>query len=142
MHIEDNDEFFVVNTEDIQEIEFDAIKFIDLIRLAKNTWVDGYTFDVDPLVIKDAVPMAPAKIVMRSMLSPEKNKPAVYRIWCAITVASVDYAVPIPVHVYVKDYEEHVFRWTVMEPANMLDLNRYIANVEEGEESMWSDLLD
>lgn len=140
--MENEEDFFFVDTEDVEEIEFEVVRFIDLIRMVKRTWQDGYILDIDPMIIKKAVPHAPAKIVSKSIAPIQKGKPSVYRLWCAVTVEGSDYDVNIPVTVYVEDYNEYAFKWKIFEPANMVNLDKYIEIVESIEEQGWLELLD
>ena len=140
--MENDNNFYETDLEDIQEIEFNSVRFIDAMRMAKNTWDDNHDFDIDPRVMEDAVPMAPVKIISRSLRTTKKGERPLYLIWAAVKVTSVDYYIPVRFFAYVDEFEEAVFIWTVAEPRNKISIEAYVSNSENVEDKMWSDLLD
>lgn len=140
--MENNNSFYETDLEDVEDVEFTSITFIDAMRLAKDTWDNNYAFDVDPKIMEDAEPMAPAKIVSRSLQATKKNEPRVYLIWAAVKMRSVDYYVPIRFYAFADDFDKVCFKWTVAEPRNKISINAYVSNIENSEEELWSDLLD
>ena len=140
--MEDDKSFYETDLEDTQDLEFTSVKFIDAMRMAKSTWDDNHDFDIDPRIIQDAVPMAPIKIISRSLRSTKKGDRPLYLIWAAVKVESTDYYIPVRFFAYVNEFEEAVFKWTVSEPRNRISIDAYIKSVECAEDNMWSDLLD
>jgi hypothetical protein len=134
--------FYAVDNNDVDEFSFNAIRFIDLMRAAENSWTGGHPFDVDPRIIADAIPDAPVKIVGRSWAPPSTDGRKIFSLWCEVPVNSVAYPVPIRVLVYHDDYDQFVFDWVDELPTNNINLKIYISNVEKMEEETWKGLLD
>lgn len=140
--MEDDYGFYETDFEDVEEMEFTSVRFIDAMRLAKNTWDDGHHFDVHPGIMEDAVPMAPVKILSRSLRASKKGERKVYIIWAAVKMRNTAYDVPVRLFVYADEFDELAFKWRVSEPRSKININAYIESIENDEEQNWTDLLE
>jgi hypothetical protein len=136
--IMDMTKYYSYNEEDCIEIEYEAVTFIDFLKMAKNSWDIGAPFDVDMKIIKDSDRDTPVKILQRKTV--EINGDDMYEVWGGVATSN-PYLVPIRIYATLAEYHDSVFPWKVEVPAQNVNVDDLISALENEEDSKWEDLL-
>ena len=132
-------EYIFIDQEDIVDIDFESISFIDFLKMANNTWKDGAPFDIDMGIINDAMKSVPVKVLQRRSLKVEDQE--MYEVWAGVKINGSEYLVPVRFHAHISEYNQKVFTWKVSSPSQTVDLGSVITALEEHESAQWDDLL-
>lgn len=135
----DLSDYFLIDEEDMVDVDFEAVAFIDFLKMTSNTWKDGANFDIDMFVIDDAIKSVPVRVLQRKHVTI--NDIDMYEIWALVKVESVNYSVPVRFHSHIADYNKNVFTWKVHCPAQKVDLDGAIAAIEEYENAQFESFL-
>lgn len=133
------EEYYFADEEDAVEVDYESIMFIDFLKMARNSWLDGAPFDIDMRIISDSITSEPVKILQRKTVKVDDND--VYEIWAGVKVKSVDYLVPVRFYSNIMRYNELMFTWKSETPSQIIKVNELISAFEEEDEAKWDELL-
>jgi hypothetical protein len=131
--------FFNENTDEVTEMKWNAVTFIDAMKMADRAWESGANFDVTKNILVNVVPSTPVKIVQQDVM--KINNHDMYILWGMIEVNGVDFEVPIRFYALVEEFDRLSFEWTTQEYLQVINLADYVASIEDSEESKWGSLL-
>lgn len=131
--------YFLIDEEDVVDVDFESVTFIDFLKMASNTWKDGANFDIDMSIIDDAIKTVPVRVLQRKHVTI--NNIDMYEIWAVVKVSTVDYGVPVRFHSHIADYNNNVFTWKVHCPSQKVDLDGAISAIEEYENAQFESFL-
>lgn len=134
----DMTEYYSYNEEDCIEIEYEAVAFIDFLKMAKNSWDIGAPFDIDMKIIKDA-DGSPVRILQRKTV--EINGEDMYELWCGVSTHN-PYLVAVRFYSTLAEYHDSMFVWKVETPAQNVNISELINALQEHEDSKWEDFLN
>lgn len=132
--------FFSHDDNDTQEVVWEAVSFIDFLKMSNNAWFNGGSFDVDEKILAAADTSAPIKILQRDSFFPE-NKKELLVLWGSVDIKDSEISIPIRFFAVPKEFEACVFTCKVDEVVRAINLSDYVEYLEESEDQKWADLL-
>lgn len=136
-------QFFKTDEDDVREIVWEAVSFLDFLKMANTAWFNGGSFDVDEKILAAADTSAPIKILQRDSFFPDPNnhKKELLVIWGDLKMRDGDISVPVRFFALPKDFKSAVTEYRVDESVRAINLSSYIEYLEALEEDKWANLL-
>lgn len=134
----DVNEFYEYDHEMSTDIEYEAVSFIDFIKMARESWSAGAPFDVDMKVIENCDRQSPLKIYQRRVV--EIDNINMYEVWGGLNT-EYGFAIPVRFHALIEPFNDSRFVWKVETPSQAVKIDDFIAALEAEENSKWESLL-
>lgn len=134
-----NVNLFFKTEETTEQIEWEAVSFVDFLKLANEAWLKGGGFDINQNILSIADTSSPVRILQRDKF--RNSNPTLYVVWGSLVVHDSPFEIPVRFFAVPDSYKQAAFKWTINETVRSIDLTGYIDYVEELENSKWGALL-